>query len=395
MKYILLILSACLSLSAEVVDIATIKASLSKHSLAKKADELRLANVRSSEALIALEPLELELGAGGARSDEGERSFEWSAGVEQKFLTPNATRVSKNAQDQLNRSQELRDEHTLLQMQNEAILSYHNICLDRNSLDLFSTDVSYFSEIVTQKKREFELGEIAKKEFVELSLELKRIEMAYERFRSSVDLDRQKLLLSLDLSGDLPLACSDLYTISAKPELGGEYEDLLERSLEFEALSHKSEAELFGSSVSDYSLGLSFDDEIDMKRAKLYLSIPLGVTSSKKEHQKAEALHKKSASIYEKEAYLKSKSITQATLKKRLELDYENISSTARLVEQYKNELLAISKRAYELGEIATHEYMLAQRDYLDQKMRLVEAKKEYYKTLFELLAVLQIRGSL
>jgi outer membrane protein TolC len=280
-------------------------------------------------------------------------------------------------------------------MQNEAILSYHNICLDRNSLDLFSTDVSYFSEIVTQKKREFELGEIAKKEFVELSLELKRIEMAYERFRSSVDLDRQKLLLSLDLSGDLPLACSDLYTISAKPELGSEYEDLLERSLEFEALSHKSEAELFGSSVSDYSLGLSFDDEIDMKRAKLYLSIPLGVTSSKKEHQKAEALHKKSASIYEKEAYLKSKSITQATLKKRLELDYENISSTARLVEQYKNELLAISKRAYELGEIATHEYMLAQRDYLDQKMRLVEAKKEYYKTLFELLAVLQIRGSL
>jgi hypothetical protein len=89
-----------------------------------------------------------------------------------------------------------------------------------------------------------------------------------------------------------------------------------------------------------------------------------------------EEIHQKKGQIVQLKAKLQSKAIMIGSIKKDLQ--------------SYKNELLPLIKKSYDLGESSVIEYLLNRQKYYQLKQELFTTQREYYQTLFTLYSVIE-----
>ena len=103
-------------------------------------------------------------------------------------------------------------------------------------------------------------------------------------------------------------------------------------------------------------------------------------------------MHKKSAIMHEKEGVKLQKASQADMLKNQLLQHFKAIHATTDMLNKYENTLMPLIENAYTLGESSAIEYLLSGREIWKLKEELIEQRKNYYKTLFQLYGVLKIK---
>ncbi|MDQ7046816.1 MAG: TolC family protein [Sulfurovum sp.] len=132
-------------------------------------------------------------------------------------------------------------------------------------------------------------------------------------------------------------------------------------------------------------MSVQYDNEIDVDRYGVGISIPLVFTSNKSEQERVAALHQSaSLDLYHEQDMIQKKSM-YLQLRSTLKSNAMMIRSLKKNLQNYKKNLLPLIKKSYDLGEISVIEYLLNRQNYHQLKQELFATKKAYYHTLFTL----------
>ena len=398
MKIILSLLVGVFSLSAATITLDEILQKLqNEHPLAKSIEALKNAHSSQNRAVGLNEPLEFSAEGAYAKPDLDKSGYEYSVGVAQNIMHPNVKKAAMQSLKYQNESEILELEHDFFLLRQDVKLLYHVNCLNQKSSLQYRDSFLAFEEFYKKKKRAYEYGEISKKDLLSLQIELDRIKTEYKLYENEVKISRDNLESKTLLAffREKELSCKDTMPIIKELHFDYKNETLKEQSLDKKILTYQSDFERYNVSFDSFTLGAAYQNELDTDRFVFSLSMPLNFTTSFNEDNRAAALHKKSALMYEKEGVKLQKSSHSEALKKELAQNFENINSYQAMVQKYENELMPLVKSAYDLGEASVIEYLLSQRELFGLKKELIEHYKKYYKTLFELYSVLQMKEQL
>lgn len=398
MKIIFSLLIAVFSLNAATITLDEILQKLQdEHPLAKSIEALKGAHSSQNRAAGLNEPLEFSAEGAYAKPDLDKSGYEYSVGIAQNIMHPNVKKGAMQSLKYQNESEILELEHDFFLLRQEVKLLYHVNCLNQKNSVQYRDSFLAFEKFYEKKKRAYEHGEISKKDLLALQIELDRIKTEYKLYESEVNISRDNLE-SKTLLPSLrkeELSCKDTTPIIKELHFDYENKTLKEQSLDKKILTYQSDFERYNVSFDSFTLGAAYQNELDTDRFVLSLSMPLNFTTSLNEENRAAALHKKSAIMYEKEGVRLQKSSHAEALKKELSQNYENITAYQAMVQKYENELMPLVKSAYDLGEAPVIEYLLSQRELFGLKKELIEHYKKYYETLFKLYSVLQTKEKL
>ncbi|MDT8338469.1 MAG: TolC family protein [Sulfurimonas sp.] len=398
MKIILSLFIAVFSLNAATITLDEILLKVqNEHPLAKSIEALKGAHSSQNRAAGLNEPLEFSAEGAYAKPDLDKSGYEYSVGVAQNIMHPNVKKGATQSLRYQNESEILELEHEFFLLRQEVKLLYHVNCLNQKNTLQYRDSFLAFEKFYEKKKRAYEYGEISKKDLLALQIELNRIKAEYKLYENEVNISRDNLESKtlLPFLGEKELSCKDTTPIIKELQFDYENKTLKEQSLEKKILTYQSDFERYNVSFDSFTLGAAYQNELDTDKFVFSLSMPLNFTTSLYEENRAAALHKKSALMYEKEGIKLQKSSHSDALKKELAQNFESINAYQVMVQMYENELMPLVKSAYDLGEASVIEYLLSQRELLGLKKELVEHYKKYYKTLFEIYSVLQTKEKL
>lgn len=398
MKIILSLFIAVFSLNAATITLEEILLKLkNEHPLAKSIESLKEAHGPQNRAAGLNEPLEFSAGGAYAKPDADKAGYEYSVGVAQNIMHPDAKKGAMQSLRYQNESEVLELEHDFFLLRQEVKLLYHVNCLNQKNILQYRDSFLAFEKFYEKKKRAYEYGELSKKDLLLLEIELDRIKAEYKLYENEVNISRDNLESKtlLPFFREKELSCKDTMPIIKELHFDYENKTLLEQSLDKKILTYQSDFERYNVSFDSFTLGAAYENELDMDKFVFSLSMPLNFTNSFNEENRAAALHKKSAVMHEKEGTRLQKSSHAEALKKELVQDYENITAYQAMAQKYENELMPLVRSAYDLGEASVIEYLLSQRELLGIKKELIEHYKKYYETLFRLYSVLQTKENL
>lgn len=398
MKIILSLFIAVFSLNATTITLDEILQKLkNEHPLAKSIEALKEAHASQNRAAGLNEPLEFSAGGTYAKPDADKAGYEYSVGLEQNIMHPDAKKGVMQSLKYQNESEVLELENDFFLLRQEVKFLYHVNCLTQKNSVQYRDSFLAFEKFYEKKKRAYEYGEISKKDLLLLQIELERIKTEYKLYESEVKISRENLESKtlLPFFRAKELSCKDTMPITKELYFDYKNETLQEQSLGKKILTHQSDFERYNVSFDSFTLGAAYENELDTDRFIFSLSMPLNFTNSFNEENRAAALHKKSSLMHEKEGVRLQKSSHTEALKKELAQNFENINAYQAMAKKYENELMPLVKSAYNLGEASVIEYLLSQRELLGLKKELVEHYKKYYETLFKLYSVLQTKEKL
>lgn len=355
------------------------------HPLVKSMQENSKALDSQHDALKLNDPAELSLSSGYARPKNGNNGYEYSISITQNLLLPN---VKENLlkSDTLNiEAQKLLQESDLNTLANDISLLYHHSCIDKRLLESFNEELDDFRELYTKKLQAYKLDEISKKELLEFELEVSKLENEQQNLNLASKISNMKLESLANIGAITPL-CSDLLPIT-KEVLLAQNISLKEQSLEKSIQALDYEAKRYSNNFDNISVGTSYDKELDTNRASLFVNIPLSFSKNSKNYQTS--IHKKSATIYQKEYLHSSKNTTIAQLQQELTLSYNTLQNQLALTQKYSDSLLPLIKKSYEYAQSSAFEFIQAKREYLKMKRETFLEEKKYYQTLFALKSVI------
>lgn len=378
-------------LNASTIDLEEILKSLKEqHPLAKSIQEISNASNYQNRASGLNEVPQLSIQNAYAKPKENSASYEYGVEFSQSVLLSGVRKNIEAMTTYKNDSNilELKNSFTLLL--NEAALLYHNYCIDKSSLVYYKGQIDTFEKIYKKKSIALELGEISKKEFLELEVELDRLKNEFLVYKNNLEISRIELQgkIAIESIKNKEPSCRDLKPIVKELEIR-DGKNLMEESYDKKIASYDSEAHRYSSNFDNFTYTLSYSNEIDTKRYTLSLGIPLNSISSRYELERLSAMHNKSATIYEKNGYISQNRAKVDSLTKKLSFDEQNIKIQKDIADKYEHALLPLAKNSYLLGESSLIEYLLYQRDFLRSKENLAQSYKNYYQTLFSLYSVL------
>jgi len=327
------------------------------------------------------EPPSLSLSNAYAKPKDDKSGYEYTLELSQNILFSKAKQAQKNATVFKNESELLKEQNEFDLLLNDISLEYHTTCLDQLRLSYYESEIDSIREIYAKKSKAYSLGEINKKELLELEVELDRLEDELNIYKNELNISYMdlegKTLLELN-----SLSCDDLLPIDEQVQLK-QAQNSIEKSYDKLISSYDFEASRYSSNFDSLEVGLAYEHELDVTRYKLNLSIPLNFNSY--ESQKLLALHNKQAVVFEKEAYSLKNQTDIKILKKKLDFRSKNIKIATNIAKKYQDELLPLAKLAYLQGESSLIDFLLYQRDFFSSKENLMKSYKKYYETLFEL----------
>lgn len=395
MKSILFLFTCTIFLHATEVTLNEILQKVSdEHPMAKSIQAYKNAYNSQNKAISARDALVLSTEAVYAKPDLSKSGYEYSIGVEQNIANPSVKESMFKSASYMSDAQILELKHNLLLLKNEIRFLYHGSCLDIKNIKQYKESFFAFKALYEKKEKAYNYGEISKKELLQLQIELKRLKNEYIKYENSVKISRENLQSKalLPFFSDKELSCKDLNDITGEFAFNNSQDSLQEQSFEKKIMSYQSDFNRHNVMFDSLKLNASYQNEIDTDRFVLGLSIPLNFTTSFNEENRAASLHKKSAIEYEKDGFKLERASRIEVLKKELSKDFKDIGILSSMLEQYENELMPLIESAYRLGESSVIEYLLSKRELSNMKKELIIQQKVYYKTLFELYSVTEIK---
>lgn len=139
---------------------------------------------------------------------------------------------------------------------------------------------------------------------------------------------------------------------------------------------------------------MGYTKELETDIYTIGVSIPLNFSSNKSEHERASLMHQSSAISLQNEQQMADKKYRVRELEAKLSRDFQNIEAQKENINHYANSLLPLMKKSYDYGESSVIEYLLSQQKLTSLEQELLEEKKAYYATLFQLYSMSETKDN-
>ncbi len=381
------------TLQATTISLQDIEENLQKtHPLHLSFWEQKLSNSAKSKSEYARTPIILSGGLAQANPADGDDEIEYSIGVQKTFLFGNKKNLEiSNLQNSAN---ELELKKELLVFNNQIKMLYHQSCIEKTKTKSYEKLYKDFEKLYAKKQKAYNYKEISKKELLHLKIEKADLRQKLQGFKADENISKSSLFSTIGLNDSkAELFCQDLHPMEFTFNDEKTLFTLSKESLDKQILAAKNSANLYERNFESVDLSLGFDEEIDMKRYGVGILVPLSFTSDANEYKKVSALHRQKALKLKKQNLLLEKNRNYKTLKAKLKKSKNLISLAEQNIKISENELSPLVEKSYQLGESSVILYLLEKRKLWQLHLTLNDYKKTYYKRLFELYTVAELKG--
>lgn len=322
-------------------------------------------------------------------SDDG---LEHEVELSKAFIWGDIQRLEQ-AQNRLNNEAYVLEESlSIVEIENHLKNLYHQHCLDDAYLQSLQEAYERFVELYAKKEVAFDQGEIAKTELLQLELERSRLAIELQNREAKEQSSRELLLSLTSLPYDALFSCNDTYSIVPEVSMNDQVFTLSQEAYEKRIESTKLGMARYGHKVESVELSLGYSKELESDIYTLGVSVPLSFTTKRSEYAKASLMHQASALELKRTEEISKKSYEVRRLYEHLRQNYMTIQAQEQNIENYQNRLLPLMKKSYDYGESSVIEYLLSQQRLYALEQELLNQKRDYYNTLFELYTVSEIK---
>lgn len=238
-----------------------------------------------------------------------------------------------------------------------------------------------------KKEKAYRYQEISKAELMQLEIEKNRLHAKLREMQTMQDISKKKLLIlgRINHSEKTVLSCRDMYPIRESVELKGDRFTLSKAAHQKRIQSTQTALERYSKPLDSVDLSVQYDQEIDIDKYSVGVSVPLSFTGRRSEQERVAAMHKNSAMGFEYEQMMVEKESMLLASKSTLKSYALMVRSLKNDLESYRKELLPLVKKSYDLGETSVIEYLLNRQKYHQLNQEFYATQKAYYHTLFTL----------
>ena len=340
----------------------------------------------------AQDPFVLSTTAAKAKPDGDDSAFEYSLGLSKTL--PLGNQRTKQLE-----IAHLEHEAHLFEMQQDQIAffyevatRYHDSCLADEEVMRFAKQLKAFETLYTKKQKAYRYGDISKKDLLQLKIEKTNLKQEFKTLSTKAKILRKNLLSMLqEQDKGQVLSCQDLYPFTFKVDKKSIF-TLTNKQYLSQIKAASSRQKLYKRNFETIDLSLGYDKEIDTQRYGVGFALPLSFSSSKDEYKKLSALHQEKYLKLQHKMALMQKEQRFEALKETLENEKNIVTQTRQNLSEYEQDLLPLIEKSYQLGESSLLEYLLGKQKLWQLQKELIEHKKHYYKTLFALYTIAQIK---
>ncbi len=363
------------------------------HPLYLSIESQKEANSAKTQAQFATNPFVLSGSGAQANPAGANKEFEYSAGLEKTFLLGDQRSQNLQIASLQDEARSLELEKELLAFSNTIKSDYHQICLDKEQRSIFEQSYNNFEKLYAKKRKAYKYQEISKKELLQLKLEKTDLEQKLLSLKVEERIAIQTLFDAVNLTVEkAELSCEDLHPMAFNQDENSKLFSLSIKALDSQILSAKKSATLYDRNFESIDLSVGFDKEVDMKRYGAGVSLPLAFSSKSDEYKKISALHQQQALKHQKQNMFIDKKRKFKQLQAKLDNEKNLIIMTGKRISSFESELLPLIEKSYQLGESSVVEYLLSKQKLWQLQESLSQYRKIYYKTLFELYTVAEIK---
>ncbi len=392
MKKTLLLLCSLSAIYADTVNLEhIIEQTKQKHPLFQALKHQQLALKAQREADFASEPFALSLSGANASPDEGDDAVEYSVGLSKNFAFGDTKSLAKEARHYTDSAIMISQEKALISISNRIQNLYHQSCLDRKNSTLLTNSLSAFEKLYAKKQKAYKYHEISKKELLQLQMQLREIRQKVQSSQAKERISKERLYDESELDETLTLSCQDLTPLSPTVKT-----DLAPFMLSADAFAKELQAmeklqKRYNKSIDSIEIGTTYDDEIDTKRVGIGFAMPLSFTSQKNEKNRVALLHKEELKRFQFHNKMIQKMGEHKSLKAKLQTSYDAIIMIEDNLQSYQETLMPLIEKSFQLGESSVIEYIFGQQKLIALSQELIEKKKSYYNTLFNLYTTIEL----
>lgn len=389
MKQIILFVMLIQLSQASTLTLKKVLASANNNNaLTQAIDQERLQLEAKNQADTAPDPMELYGTGTRAYPKNGlNDGYEYSTGLSKKIYLGD-TQEQEQAITRLNNEAALLEQdQKILNFKNGLKNLYHQHCLDDSNYQSFYQNYQDFAQLYRKKEKAYKYQEISKIELMQLDIEKNKLYAKLQEIHMISKISKQKLFILGRIShwDKTTLSCSDMYPIRENIIFNEDMFGFSKEAYEKRIQSTQTSLKRYSKSLDSVNLSAQYDNEIDIEKYTVGVSIPLAFTSKRSEQERAAAMYKNSAISYRYEQTMLEKRSIFMELKSTIKSNAITIRAIKDNINDYKKNLLPLMRRSYDLGESPVIEYLLNRQMYSQLKQELFAAQKDYYRTLFTL----------
>jgi len=396
MKKFILFISLCSLAIAKPITLDEIQQELkTTHPFYQIQDEKKALNEADIKANHS--PSEFVLDATGADAIENgqDGEFEYSIGLSKTFILGDRRDKQIKIAELKNQAKLLNMQKEMLTFSNEISRAYHKSCLDREQTESFSKLYDEFQTLYNKKLKAYKYKDISKKELLQLKIEKADLFQELQSLKTKQMISKNALLELLKNSDtNRELSCKDLYKMEFDFKDSNKLFSLSKNYYDSLLESVKLSQNLYDRKFETIDLSLGYDNEIDTDRYGMGFSLPLSFTSSRNEYKKISSIHKQKVIKLQRENLFIEKNREFKRLNTKLQNEKNIVLKTQNNIKTFKDELLPLIEKSYQLGESSVVEYLLSKQKLFKLQNSLNEHKKAYYNTLFDLINVSEIKDT-
>ncbi len=396
MKYIFIAIAMLFSAVAETftLSLKQIDEKLeNSHPLSLYIKEQKEANSAKIEGEFASSAFELTLTSAKAKPDNADGELEYGVGVAKSFLLGDQRTKALQIAKLNNQSISFELDNRMLAFSNSLKSQYHQSCLIIEQKRVFEKFFEDFKKLYSKKLKAYKYQEISKKELLQLEIEKEDLKQKLENLKATENIWKQTLFDAIGIKSETTnLSCQDLHPMEFNQNDSSLLFANSINSFKSQIEASKRNIKFYDRNFESIELSIDYDDEIDTKKYGVGFSLPLSFSSKKDEHKKISAMHQQKAFILQKKSILIEKNRAFKELKANLENEKKLILSTESRIDRFKSDLLPLIEHSYRLGESSVVEYLLSKQKLWQLQESLNKHKKAYYKSLFELYTVAEIK---
>lgn len=395
MKKILLLMLLVQLCEATVLSLKEVLASANNSALSHSLEQERLQLEAKNQADTANEAVQL-FGTGGKaqlKNGLGDGN-EYTGGISKKLYLADTQAQEQTITRLDNEARLLEASQSVLDFKNGLKNLYHQHCIDRRYLKSVAQHYTDMRLLYKKKQKAYAYQEIAKTELLQLEIEKNRLYATLESIKATQAISKQQLLMLIGSSNQesTTLSCGDLYPIQSDFSASQESFALSKKAYEKRIQSTQTALKRYAKPIDSVTLSAQYDNEIDLERYSIGVSVPLAFTSKKSEQERAAALYKNAALSLQHEQEMLEKQSTAKALRADLKSKVIQIRSLRASMDTYHKILLPLIQKSYDLQESSVIEYLLNRQAYYALEQELFGMQKTYYQMLFTLTSLTQIK---
>ncbi len=365
------------------------------NALTQAIDQKRLHLEARNQADTASDPVGLfGTGTRAYPKDGLNDGYEYSAGLSKKLYLGNTQEQDQKITRLNNDATLLEEDQKVLNYKNGLKNLYHQHCLDYRNYQSFNQNYQDFAQLYKKKEKAHKYQEISKTELMQLEIEKNKLYAKLQEIHMISKISKQKLFIlgRVSHSDKTALSCSDMYPIRENVTFSENMFGLSKEAYEKRIQSTQTSLKRYSKAVDSINLSAQYDNEIDVERYSIGVSIPLAFTSKRSEQERAAAMYKNSAISYRYEQTMLEKRSIFMELKSTIKSNVITIRALKDNISNYQENLLPLIKKSYDLGESSVIEYLLNRQVYNQLKQELLATQKAYYHTLFTLYTLSEMK---